>query len=271
MAKQRQELWSGFGGKGLFARMAENAKNDGDGNEISQTYATRAASATSGHISSLDASGNPADSGLSSDILASKTAASGGSDLSMVTTGEKYVWNDWSSASVVIPPANGVTIGGRKYEYRQFGNTLWMMESLKYDPQDSSVMVLNQPQGVYYYKAEYLAGQDFTSILPAGWHIPTSAERNALIEIAGGSNADGARYMFSNFNVETSSMYNGYGDPPGAYGNDWQFMLFSYDGSSTAKGFCIDKSTPPELQSSDNLGGNGMGIFVPVRLCKAAT
>lgn len=40
MSKTKQRLWTKFGGKEFFARMAENATNDGDGNEIAQTYAT---------------------------------------------------------------------------------------------------------------------------------------------------------------------------------------------------------------------------------------
>ena len=40
MSKIKQRLWTKFGGKEFFARMAENATNDGDGNEIAQTYAT---------------------------------------------------------------------------------------------------------------------------------------------------------------------------------------------------------------------------------------
>jgi hypothetical protein len=47
MAKQKQNLWTKFGGKEFFARMAENAKNDGEGNEISKTYATKDVATTS--------------------------------------------------------------------------------------------------------------------------------------------------------------------------------------------------------------------------------
>lgn len=41
MSKTKQALWTKFGGKEFFARMAENSKNDGEGNEIYQTYATK--------------------------------------------------------------------------------------------------------------------------------------------------------------------------------------------------------------------------------------
>lgn len=56
MSKTQQQLWTKFGGKEFFARMAENAKNDGEGNEISQTYATKdtATSSTAGLMSGAD-------------------------------------------------------------------------------------------------------------------------------------------------------------------------------------------------------------------------
>ena len=41
MSKTKQALWTKFGGKAFFARMADNATHDGDGNEISTTYATK--------------------------------------------------------------------------------------------------------------------------------------------------------------------------------------------------------------------------------------
>ena len=47
MGKTKQNLWTKFGGKEFFARMAENAKNDGEGNEISKTYATKDVATTS--------------------------------------------------------------------------------------------------------------------------------------------------------------------------------------------------------------------------------
>ena len=56
MSKTKQKLWTKFGGKEFFARMAENAKNDGEGNEITQTYATKDVATTSadGLMSSAD-------------------------------------------------------------------------------------------------------------------------------------------------------------------------------------------------------------------------
>ena len=44
-------------------------------------------------------------------INGNKTAASGGTDLSMVTTGEKYTWNNKASNSVFTPPASSSANG----------------------------------------------------------------------------------------------------------------------------------------------------------------
>lgn len=60
-------------------------------------------SATNGNFAGLDANGNLTDSGNKasdfSTVKTSKTATSGGTDLSLVTTGEKYTWNNKVSKS----------------------------------------------------------------------------------------------------------------------------------------------------------------------------
>ena len=81
MSNTKQQLWTKFGGKGFFARMAENAKNDGEGNEISQTYATKdtATSSTAGLMSGadkakLDAIGQGAEANVIESISANGVA-----------------------------------------------------------------------------------------------------------------------------------------------------------------------------------------------------
>jgi uncharacterized protein (TIGR02145 family) len=56
MEKKKQELWTEFAGKEFYAKMAENATNDGIGNEITSTYATKetATSLTDGLLSHED-------------------------------------------------------------------------------------------------------------------------------------------------------------------------------------------------------------------------
>lgn len=288
-----ETLRSRIAGKELFARAAEY---DSAGNKIDETIdainekipasasasnqlvttsdmstkADKVASATSGDLATLDAYGNLADSGVASTVLTSKAAASGGTELSLVTTGEKYTWNSWTSGSVNIPPIDGVVIAGRKYEYKKFGDREWMMESLKFDTSVEQACYINQATGIYYYKADYVYNNDeFTSIIPSGWRIPTTADRNALVSLAGGETAAGATYLYNNFNVEPSSMYDGYNTYPGAYYNGWVFCILTR-GNPTGGIIIRNDTTPQKLINSANNGSNGYQISVPVRLCRDA-
>ena len=62
-------------------------------NKLKNTFATLVGTGTENNLVSLTSSGNIADSGVSKSVLSSKTESSGGTDLSLVTTGEKYTWN----------------------------------------------------------------------------------------------------------------------------------------------------------------------------------
>ena len=226
--------------------------------------AHKVAGGTDGNIPKLDSNGDLVDSGVAAASLTSKAAVDGGTDLSLVTTGEKYVWNDWTSASVDIPPINGVRIGGRKYEVKKFGNQVWMMESLKYDTDVSeSVFIVN---GIYHYKADYVFhNAEFATLIPAGWRIPTIADRNALVQLAGGQNVNGANYLKNNFNVEPSTMYIGYGNYPGS-NVGWQFAVMTV-GNGPIGGILISDGS---LLNSNNVGGNNYGVSIPLRLCRDA-
>lgn len=223
--------------------------------------------APEGHLVVSDGNGDLVDSGVAAASLTNKVAADGGTDLSLVTTGEKYVWNDWTSASVDIPPINGVKIGGRKYEVKKFGDRVWMMESLKYDTDVSEAVHINN--GIYYYKNEYVfTNAEFAALLPAGWRVPTQADREAFIQNAGGSNVTGANYVKNNFNVEPSGMYNGYGTYPGSFSSYPFYIMTDGNSGSYAGAIYLTSDTPSELRNSGNAGGNDNQISAPVRLCR---
>lgn len=205
-----------------------------------------------------------------STVLTSKAGASGGTELSLVTTGEKYTWNNWTSGSVNIPPINGVVIAGRKYEYKKFGDREWMMESLKFDTSVENALYIRESTGIYYYKADYVFNNaEFASIIPSGWRIPTIDDRYALVRLAGGANADGATYLYNNFNIEPSSIYTGYGTYPGQYSDTWVFGILTL-GDITGGILIRGNVTPQQLVNSDNIGANGYQISVPIRLCRDA-
>lgn len=124
-------------------------------------FTHKVANAT-GNIPKLDSNGDLVDSGVAAASLTSKAAVDGGTDLSLVTTGEKYVWNNtrqlpdptghvngsvlslmhsvvqWDGESgddfVTFTFPDGVEIGGKQYSAMQIGNLIWMTSNLAYAP-----------------------------------------------------------------------------------------------------------------------------------------
>lgn len=264
-----EQMFTTWDGKKI---RAEIANKDANGNTIDMSAkADKVASATNGNLASLDASGNLVDANVSASVLDSKEAKDGGIDLSMVTTGEKYVWNDWKSANVVIPPKDFVNIGGRKYETKVFGNREWMMESLKYDTEQEYAMTIRD--GIYYYTVNYVLkdNAELLSLLHDGWRVPTAADRNALCTLAGtpgDPNTQGAVYLHNNFNVEESSAYDGYGTFPGTFNTSWEFVIMTTtNGSGNCGAITIQKS-PNLLINMGHYGGDDNLASLPLRLCR---
>lgn len=125
MSKTKQQLWTKFGGKEFFARMADNATHDGDGNEISTTYATKDAATTSadGLMSAAD-KGKLDNIESSAEVNLIETVSVAGTALEIesksvnvpeaggttgawvkgVVSGEdKSRWDSWEDISVTIP------------------------------------------------------------------------------------------------------------------------------------------------------------------------
>jgi uncharacterized protein (TIGR02145 family) len=119
-----------------------------------------------GNIPKLDSNGDLVDSGVAATSLTNKPAADGGTDLSLVTTGEKYNWNNtrqlpdptghvngavlsimsnsgtrnvqWDGESeddfVEFTFPDGVEVGGKLYNAIQIGDLIWMTSNLAYAP-----------------------------------------------------------------------------------------------------------------------------------------
>lgn len=111
-------------------------------------------------------------------------------------------------------PVHGVTIGGRTYRTVTIGNQEWLAENLdyKFNVNGSQIPVgqsgvPSTPAAWYYnnnetdygidgtykcgllynwYAAKYLDDNKAT-LLPAGWHVPSSTELTALLNATGGS------------------------------------------------------------------------------------
>ena len=105
-----ENLWKEHNGKGFHAQKADyavRASNDEHGNPIDETYAQLSA--------------------LPSNLPASKD----GTDTSLVTTGNKYDWNDWKSVNISIPlPKDTIEVKGHLFKYVQIGNLLVTTENL---------------------------------------------------------------------------------------------------------------------------------------------
>ena len=204
-----------IGGKEFFARMAENSKNDGEGNEISQTYATKDVMTGATAQANGKAGLVPApliadkDKYLKGDgtwntinALPSSTSIDFEKVLSVNQAGSaEWAQHSWTSASKNIP-SESVIIGGRKYPTVQIGNQLWITKNLdwKFDglvvdgnagvSNTSAAWYPNRDEATYgwdgagyglLYNAYAARYMNDNNLLPAGWRAPSQEDWVTLI------------------------------------------------------------------------------------------
>lgn len=257
------------------------------------TKADKVASATSGDLATLDAYGNLADSGVASTVLTSKAGASGGTELSLVTTGEKYTWNSWVDATYQIP-IEPVIIGGRAYNVVTIGNQQWMAENLDYkytglticntsNPMtntviDSDAATENIIKGATYYDydettygingnrygllynwpaVEYLENNKNALGIPTGWRVPTETDFKTLRTNAGGFTDSRIKLAslsgWSNGNNGTDDY--GFNGVPAGYGIGYQ-DIFNNITNMTSYWSISPDSTDSDYTVYANLGLN---------------
>ena len=118
---------------------------------------------------------------------------------------------DTFDASVVCPAnLRGTFVDerdGQVYKYTTIGNQVWMAENLKFDAPYSlcyeKIDGFCDTFGRFY--SLHVNGNDLDffdqelldTICPAGWHVPSMDEWNALVVSMGGSNNAGRRLMSS--------------------------------------------------------------------------
>lgn len=149
---------------------------------------------------------------------------------------------------------NEVEIGGRRYPYVQIGNQLWLAENLDYKFEVSGSQISLNPNGSpttpaawYYdrdelnygidgtykcgllynwYAVEYL-NDNKSTLLPDGWHVPSTTEWDNLANEVGGASVAGTKLKAEN-NTVTSDWPSGWGGtdnygftalPSGGYGD----------------------------------------------------
>ena len=145
-----------------------------------------------------------------------------------------------------------VVIGGRSYPYVQIGNQLWLAENLdyKFEVDGSQIPIgvsgtSSTPSAWYYnndektygvngnkygllynwYAAKYLEDNKFT-LLPEGWHVPTTEEWNTLMYAVGGKSIAGTKLKsitgWKSGNGDDSYGFNAF--PSGTYGGSFYYL-----------------------------------------------
>ena len=216
-----------------------------------------------GNIPALDANGDLVDSGVAAASLTSKSAADGGTDLSLVTTGEKYVWNNTRQLPDPTGHVNGAVLslmsstvqwdgdgqddfvtfnfpegveiprtGGDYYNAIQIGNLIWMTSNMACAPSGLSRSYYmeysdqSHTEWGYRYNTEairYLLTN--TDWLPIGWRIPKQEDFNALYLAASGQGLD--------LKAETGWYTNSRQDPYGFHADpSGEWSLSPWGGSS---------------------------------------
>lgn len=218
MITEQKDLWSEYNGKGFaskYSDYAERSTADEDGNEITTTYATKSEipdisgkQDTVTFADGYDATTNPAATvaTVESAIPSNLPAVKDGVDESLVTTGNKYDWDDWKSSNITIPlPKDTIEVKGHLFKYVQIGNLLVTTENLDiplgtvgtncfwYDDDEDTnrdlgmlykFSALGSFQYIdYYHPNEFVPTQEvYDCIYAQGWRIWTYRDLDTIVQ-----------------------------------------------------------------------------------------
>ena len=155
-----------------------------------------------------DATTNPVAtvSTVESAIPSNLPAAKDGVDASLVTTGNKYDWDDWKSSNITIPlPKDTIEVNGHLFKYVPIGNLLVTTENLDIplgtvgtncfwynDDEDTNrdlgmlykFSALGSFQYIdYYHPDEFVPTQEvYDCIYAQGWRIWTNIDWDNIIQ-----------------------------------------------------------------------------------------
>lgn len=186
---------------------------------------------------------------------------------------------------------NVVVIGGRNYPYVQIGNQLWLAENLDYkfevdgsqlpigvsgtpstpsawyyDNDEATYGVNGNKYGLLYnwYAAKYLDDNKST-LLPEGWHVPTTEEWNTLMNAVGGKSIAGTKLKsitgWDSGNGDDSYGFNafpsggGYDGSFGYLGSRASFWTSIECNSRDAYSRALDTGTPLYSASYSKISG----------------
>lgn len=125
---------------------------------------------------------------------------------------------------------------GKVYSIVSIGNQTWMAENFAYKPTDGFWMYNNDENNVSTYGYLYTL-ETAKSICPDGWHFPSLAEWNELIDYLGGTEeagnkmkeAGGAHWNSEDFGNKDITNSSGFTALPGGYFEE-AFDEFNYLG-----------------------------------------
>lgn len=186
---------------------------------------------------------------------------------------------------------NVVVIGGRNYPYVQIGNQLWLAENLDYkfevdgsqlpigvsgtpstpsawyyDNDEATYGVNGNKYGLLYnwYASKYLDDNKST-LLPEGWHVPTTEEWNTLMNAVGGKSIAGTKLKsitgWDSGNGDDSYGFNafpsggGYDGSFGYLGSRASFWTSIECNSRDAYSRALDTGTPLYSASYSKISG----------------
>ena len=113
-----EKLRKRIAGNRIYATVAEKDRNLD--NIVMADKADKVGTGHGNNVASFDSAGNLKDSGVAASSLTSKTAAEGGTALSLVTTGEKFNWNTVRSV-----PASTSADEDKVLTVDDQGDTVW--------------------------------------------------------------------------------------------------------------------------------------------------
>jgi len=192
MTKSKVNLWDSYAGKGFAAQHAEYAERaaaDINGNDIVSTYSAK----------------------IELDTKVDKVEGKGLSENDYTDADKAKVDAIGAWTSGQYPAPYDLIIGGRKYNYVQIGNQLWMAENLAYEFDGCTIgesisttecranyyennKATYGSNGLYYnYTATLYLEANKDTLLPDGWHVPSASDVDTLISYAGGANVAGKK------------------------------------------------------------------------------
>lgn len=184
-----------------------------------------------------------------------------------------------------------VEIGGRSYPVVKIGSQLWMAENLDYKFDVNGSQIPIGPSGTpttsaawYYYNDEASYGIDGTykcgllynwyaakylddnksTLLPDGWHVPTSNEFNILVTFIGGASVVGGKLKALDGSIVSNwpNDWNGTDDfgfgalPAGGYWGDFG-SLNTYAGLVTSESYDSSLCNTIGIHQNDSIVGFG--------------